>query len=125
MSLEADYIAKLEQENELLRERVRQLEQLLGMSFEAPPIFGFTPSEGVMFGMLLKNKIVRKEALLDGMQRGRPHNVEIKIVDVLICKMRRKLKPYGISIETQWGNGYFLNAASKQAAQSILDQVNA
>lgn len=33
---------------------------------------------------------------------------EIKIVDVFICKLRKKLKPFGVSIGTIWGQGYSL-----------------
>ncbi|MDI6838604.1 MAG: winged helix-turn-helix domain-containing protein [Rhizobiaceae bacterium] len=31
---------------------------------------------------------------------------EIKIIDVLICKARKKLGPTGIAIDTVWGRGY-------------------
>lgn len=31
---------------------------------------------------------------------------ELKIVDVFICHVRRKLRPLGIEIETMWGKGY-------------------
>ena len=35
-------------------------------------------------------------------------DVEIKIVDVFICKLRAKLKPLGLEIATLWGVGYRL-----------------
>lgn len=31
---------------------------------------------------------------------------EIKIVDVFVCKARKKLDPLGVRIETAWGKGY-------------------
>lgn len=37
---------------------------------------------------------------------------DIKIVDVFVCKMRKKLRPYGITIDTVWGRGYLLTAES-------------
>jgi two-component system cell cycle response regulator CtrA len=48
---------------------------------------------------------------------------DIKIVDVFVCKMRRKLKPYRIIIQTDWGRGYFLPAESKAIAQGLLAEV--
>lgn len=33
---------------------------------------------------------------------------EIKIVDVFVCKLRKKLKPLGVEIATAWGQGYRL-----------------
>ena len=50
---------------------------------------------------------------------------EIKIVDVWICKIRKKVKAYGIEVQTQWGQGYFLTAESKAIAQGLLDQARA
>ena len=41
-----------------------------------------------------------------------------KIIDVQICKMRRKLTPIGISIETVWGEGYRLAGDARQ----IIDE---
>lgn len=37
---------------------------------------------------------------------------EIKIVDVYICKLRKKLRPFSIEVVTVWGTGYQLTPAS-------------
>lgn len=37
---------------------------------------------------------------------------EPKIIDVFICKLRRKLLPFGVTISTRWGHGYFMDAES-------------
>ncbi len=39
---------------------------------------------------------------------GRSEEPGIKIVDVFICKLRRKIKPFGVSINTIWGQGWAL-----------------
>jgi hypothetical protein len=31
---------------------------------------------------------------------------EPKIIDVFVCKLRAKLRPHGVEIETRWGHGY-------------------
>lgn len=43
---------------------------------------------------------------------------EIKIVDVFVCKLRKKLKPFGVSIVTVWGHGYSLEDRHRYAAEA-------
>ena len=125
MTLRDAYIAKLEEENDELRERVRMLQDQLGMAFEAPPQFLLTRAETVIFGLLLKNSLVRKEMAMSAIYAHLPdEEPEIKIVDVWVCKMRRKLRPYGIEIQTQWGQGYFISAEGKRAARRLLEESN-
>lgn len=124
-ALRDDLVARLEQENDDLRARVRMLEQLAGVNFEAPPQFGFTKNETVIFGLLLKNKLVRRESMMDALYDHKQDEAEIKIVDVWVCKIRKKVKPYGIDVATQWGQGYFLTAESRAIAQGLLDQARA
>lgn len=88
-----DVVARLEAveaENELLREKLRQLQALLGMTFPAPIEFGLTPSEGRAFGVLMSRDYASKDAIMAGLYADRPDaEVELKIVDVFICKARR------------------------------------
>jgi hypothetical protein len=37
-----------------------------------------------------------------------------KILDVIMCKMRSKLKPHGITVETVWGRGYRLSRKARE-----------
>ena len=41
-------------------------------------------------------------------------DVEIKIVDVMVCRLRRKMPP-GYAIETEYGRGWRLMTASDEA----------
>lgn len=43
-----------------------------------------------------------------------------KMVDVVICNLRKKLKPFALTINTLWGRGYYLDAKDRQA---VLDMV--
>ena len=122
-TLRDDLIQTLEQENDDLRARVRELEALLGMTFETPPLIGLTRQEGIIFGLLLKNPLVTKQLALSAMYLHQQDEAEIKIVDVYICKLRKKLKPYRIAIQTQWGQGYFITAEHKAVAQRLLAPV--
>lgn len=52
-------------------------------------------------------KTVSKEMLLSAMYADRVDEPELKIIDVFVCKVRRKLGEHGPKIiETVWGQGY-------------------
>lgn len=121
MTLRDDLVTKLEEENDELRERVRQLEGLLGMTFEAPLQFGLTAKESRVLGTLMNLPMATKQALMTALYRDRiDAEPGIKIVDVFVCKMRAKLEPFGIRVETLWGQGYFLKDETKAALAATL-----
>lgn len=56
-------------------------------------------------------RVLTKEAALDHLYQLNPEGeAEAKILDVIICKIRRKVQPLGLRIDTQWGIGYALAA---------------
>jgi hypothetical protein len=55
--LRDDYVAAVEAENDTLRARIAALEDLLGMTVEAPLAFGLTGQETKLFGLLLKREL--------------------------------------------------------------------
>lgn len=122
-TLRDELIETLERENDDLRARIRELETLVGMRFQSPPQFGFTRHESVIFGLLMKAKLVSKPAAITALYLHEQDEAEEKIVDVFVCRMRKKLKPYNIEIQTQWGQGFFLSVESKATAQRLLDEV--
>jgi two-component system, cell cycle response regulator CtrA len=96
-------------ENERLRNENQALKESLGVNFLAPLQFRLTAQETKMLGRLLKGGLVTKEAFMATLYRDYwKEEAEIKIVDVYICKLRRKLKPFHMEIETIWGTGYFM-----------------
>lgn len=128
MSVDADYITTLEAENDLLRERITTLEEIIGLKIDVPLVFGLTGQEAKLFGALLKRDIITKEAAMSVLYGLRPdgdEEVEIKIIDVFVCKIRKKLEKFEIGIETVWGRGYRMSAEAKVKAQSYLDQPRA
>lgn len=111
----------VETENDMLRERVAQLEAALGLSVVAPIEFQLTAKETRVLGVLMARDIATREAIMLGLYAGRSTDeAEIKIVDVFVCKMRRKLKPFGIDIKTKWGMGFFLETAQKRQIKDIM-----
>lgn len=56
-----------------------------------------------------KGRIQTKENLLRAITPLIDDEPEIKIVDVLVCKVRKKLQGLSVNIETMWGRGYRLS----------------
>ncbi len=53
------------------------------------------------------DKVVGKPALMDALYFDRvADEPEAKIVDILVCKLRKKIRHSGYEIETVWGHGY-------------------
>lgn len=102
-------------ENERLRDQVQMLQEALGSNWMPPIELGLTPAEGSVVGCLMKFDYVSKDRLMAALYDGRPDadEVEPKIVDVFICKIRKKFRPYGFLVDTLWGRGYALSAATK------------
>jgi hypothetical protein len=66
-------------------------------------VFGLSPVGTGVFLDLLQRDYVNKSAVA---------GMEAKTVDVHICQMRARLKPHRIAIQTIWGVGYRLEAAT-------------
>lgn len=117
-----DYVATVEAENETLRERIRHLESMLGYRLTIPIMFDLTASEGRMLSAMLTRDLMSRQQLLDALYGHKPvdDEPEIKIIDVYACKMRKKLKPFGIYISSKWGQGYYLTKEAKAKVQEYL-----
>jgi DNA-binding response OmpR family regulator len=102
-----------------LRDRIDELERLLGMRPMLPRIWKLTPREADVFGILLKRQVMSQTQLFEAIWGG-DSDRETKIVEVMICKLRAKLRPHGIAIRTEHGVGYFIPPASKAAARALI-----
>lgn len=76
---------------------------------------GLTPNRARMFDLLLarKDQVVSRAALLDVCMSD--EDTDIKIVDVNICHIRKRLQGSRYEIETVWGRGYRLKPEAKRA----------
>ncbi|NNM75032.1 helix-turn-helix domain-containing protein [Enterovirga aerilata] len=86
-------------------------------------LFRLTPAEGRLLAVLFARKEITRTALYAALY-GAESDVEPKTLDVLVCKIRAKLKPYQIRIETLWGRGYSLPSESVAALASAIREHN-
>lgn len=97
------------------------------LKFACARLFKATRLEAALLGMLLKRQEVTKSQLHTVIEQNRPSETadetDIKMVDVLICHLRKKLKPHNLSIETVWGIGYLMKREAREQAAALLQQV--
>lgn len=85
--------------------------------------FKTSPLEAAMLALMLKRDEVTKPQLHAVIEANRPPGkeiTEIKMVDVMICKLRKKLAVYSVAIQTMWGVGYFISRADRDRAIKVL-----
>lgn len=112
-----DALDRLTAENARLRE---QLDGLLNVRFYLPDAH-LTPHEETLLAALYSSARPTKDTLhnclyADSIDGG----AEPKILDVFVCKLRKKLRYMGIHIKTDWGKGYYLTKESKEKLADLL-----
>lgn len=92
--------------------RIEQLNELLiGQPVDLWRMCHFTQHEEKIVSALMTGRLCTKEYLLDCLYAMDPDGeAQIKIIDVFICKIRKKLNHLGFDIETVWGRGYRFHA---------------
>lgn len=116
----------LKRENEELREQNAYLKRCMGGFDTSFVMFGFTGSEYRVFAALMEREALSKDQILaisyaDRLDADLP---EPKIVDVFVCKIRKKLRPFDVEIRTIWGRGYSITAEMKAAVRALSGQTS-
>jgi two-component system cell cycle response regulator CtrA len=106
-------------ESARLRDRIEELERLVGMRMVPPRLWGLTRQEAEVLGILLRRQVMTHAQLFEAVWGG-DSECNIKIVEVVVCKLRAKLRPHGIAIRTEYGIGYFVPPDSKATARARI-----
>lgn len=103
----------LREEIDQLREENRQLKERLGIGAEAliaietaRSLLSVPPQAARLLVALVSAPMLRKEVLAEICSPTNWENIEDKVGMVMICRLRRALKPFGVGIENIWGTGY-------------------
>lgn len=111
-------------EREVLLDRIDELERELGMGEDIPPEFEITRNMGRLLGMLLKREVVTREgavlAIYSGMNNTWDKEPDLKIVDVFICKLRKRLERYDVKLSCKWGLGYYMDGENKKRLREVI-----
>jgi two-component system, cell cycle response regulator CtrA len=112
---------ELESERDDARARIAELEEaLFRPDFRIPPEWKLSRQEVTLLGALIASgdAVLTRAAMMSALY-GSDDWATPKILDVLMCKMRRKLKPHGIAVETVWARGYRLSSQARERISAI------
>jgi DNA-binding response OmpR family regulator len=118
-----DEVVKLRLEVQALRDGLEAMRSSLESEpgLELIQIAHLTHTERLLLGILIRRRRVTKDQLMTALYCHRPDNEPCsKIIDTLICKMRRKLKPHGIEIKTIWCAGYEIPLDSLERVKAMI-----
>lgn len=119
-------IAKLRGKVDDARQTIRNLRDLLAPPLAFPLDWGLTGSETRMLAALYSHPCgLSKEALHTAIDVDIEPSSYIKIVDVIICHIRRKVGKHGVKINTIWGRGYLLAPESRATVGTVITQAKA
>ena len=105
---------KLREEVEDLQETVRQLRASMAGDDLPDWLPHLTPGERRVIAALRPGRLVGYEQLVELVWPGREEpDTARDILKVWVCRLRQKLFPLGIRINTLWGQGYQITPASR------------
>lgn len=77
---------------------------------KAGHLFHTTGKESALLIAMADGRVHTKDNLIQMIYIDRPDEApEMKIIDVFICKLRKKVSKWGIHIKTSWGRGYYVD----------------
>lgn len=115
LRLARERIEQLKNQNEYLQELIKDERDRLAPFKCFPVDWGFTPTETKVLAALLSRELLSRDNLMTVMYL--PHErdeIDPKIVDVIVCKVRAKLKRLGASIYTRLGMGWYMDPADRK-----------
>ena len=123
-------IVFLEDRVSLLEEQNVQLSELLKVDTWVPPVaLKLNKAESRVMGLLFHHtKPLTKCKIIDLLYwdvLGKDHP-DSRIINVLICRIRKKLKPYNLEVKTVWGQGFYLPDTTRQTLHdwpTLIDRV--
>lgn len=82
--------------------------------------FDLTLKEAEYLHLMADGRPRTKRQIMMGVYPDRLTDLpEIKIVDVYLCKIRKKVNPFGVEFETIWGSGYHLSIGREIVQDAI------
>ena len=99
------------------------MREALGLNVEIPAELGLTPAQRKLAAIMLRRDRPTREGMhmaIQAIRGSRKDMTDPKMVDVMVYKMRKKLAPMGIQIQTDRGFGYFMTSESKAKLRAII-----
>jgi hypothetical protein len=88
-------------------------------------LFKVTRLQACLLAVLLKRNEVSKDTMhkiIEARRKPNKEETDPKMVDVVICHLRKRLKPFKITITTLWACGYFCDIEHRKKAMRLLEE---
>lgn len=88
-------------------------------------MFKVTRLQAALLAVLLQRAEVTKEAMHLVIQGGRnplKDETNPKMVDVVICHLRKRLREHGLVIHTLWARGYYIEPAQRKFVMDMIEK---
>jgi two-component system cell cycle response regulator CtrA len=98
----------LREEVDTLREQVRQLKQMLGITarFVYPPQVKLSPATSKVFGLLMQREVVSKDTMMQALYFDRPDDIPgDRIIHMFIFRLRGELAGLDVEIKKSGARG--------------------
>lgn len=112
----------LQAQNDILKEEVRQLRKMLAPRTCFPREWSLSPAEGRVLAALYAHPgaTINYERVLKAATINE-ESFSNAIGPVIVCSLRKKVRTYGIVIQTEYKNGYYL---TKNSAKIIKKSIS-
>lgn len=90
-------------------------------------LFKITRLQASLFTLLIKRNEVTKEMMHHAIEQRRVKTAKAceetdpKMVDVVVCHLRKRLKAIPLEIKTLWGCGYYMSPVDRRTANEMIN----
>jgi hypothetical protein len=111
---------------QILEEEIRELRAVI-----SPPglvggflALGFTRMQSAILAALLGRSVLSRQQLMAVMYPDPDDRYDrpLKLVDAHLSLLRRRMKPFGLTVDCTWGVGYHLTAETKAKLRLLIDR---
>ena len=94
--------------------------------FNCVRLFKVTRLQGSFLSVLIRRNEVSKEVLHQVIEQNRKNvknnePTDPKMVDVIICNLRKKLRPFALEVKTLWACGYYMEPDTRHKIQNMIN----
>jgi DNA-binding response OmpR family regulator len=117
-------IAHLENQLSILQDKYDLLRMELGQHLTFPPAFKLTNSQSTVLGVIMARPTASVSTIMTALYSDRidePESQPLRIVCVFVFQLRKKLKPFGLTIKNLWDVGYFMEQEDKRIILNMIE----